>query len=88
MGAVDANGESIFKGRAATGFSNAEEIAVDKVKEIPFLLEDKITQLGGKYTKADQLWGAKVIVDGNLITGQNPASARGVGEAILTALKA
>ena len=46
VGAVDANGQSIFKGRAATGFSNTEEIAIDKVNEIPFLLEDKIVSPG------------------------------------------
>jgi len=87
VGATDANGKSIFAGKAVTGFSNAEETQVDKVKDIPFLLEDKITSLGGKYGKADEPWGVKVIVDGNLITGQNPASAGPIGEAILKALK-
>jgi putative intracellular protease/amidase len=79
---------------------------VDKVKEIPFLLEDRIVSLGGKYEKAAEPWGvslrtlgkktvsqlnmpqAHVVVSGNLITGQNPTSAKGVGEAILKALKA
>ncbi|KAF8974301.1 ThiJ/PfpI [Flammula alnicola] len=86
VGAVDASGKSIFAGRNATGFSNAEEIAVDKVKEIPFLLEDRIVQLGGKYDKAAELWGPKVVVDGRLITGQNPASAAPIGHAILKAI--
>jgi len=85
--AVDTNGKSIFLGKSFTGFSNKEEEAVQRVKEIPFLLEDRITKLGGKYEKADQLWGAKVVVDGRLITGQNPASGTGVGEAILKAIK-
>ena len=44
-------------------------------------------ELGGKYVKADQLWGAKVVVDGNLITGQNPASAGPIGKEILKALQ-
>jgi len=87
VGAVDANNKSIFLGRSFTGFSNAEEEAVDGVKEIPFLLEDKITELGGKYEKADALWNPKIVVDGRLITGQNPASASGVGEAILKAVQ-
>ncbi|KIP07699.1 hypothetical protein PHLGIDRAFT_105298, partial [Phlebiopsis gigantea 11061_1 CR5-6] len=86
VGAVDAQGVSIFKGRTATGFSNSEEVAVDKVKEIPFLLEDRIVELGGSYVKADD-WAPKVVVDGNLITGQNPASAGPVGKAILAALQ-
>jgi putative intracellular protease/amidase len=55
-------------------------------KAIPFLLEDKITALGGSYVKAEP-WQAKIVVDGNLITGQNPASATGIGEAILEALQ-
>jgi len=87
VGAVNASGNSIFAGKSATGFSNAEENIVDKVKEIPFLLEDKIKALGGKYEKASEPWKSHVVVDGNLITGQNPASAAGVGEAILKALK-
>lgn len=86
-GAVDAKGESIFKGREATGFSNAEEIAVDQVKAVPFLLEDKIKELGGKYVKASEPWAAKVVVDGNLITGQNPNSAGPIGKEILKALQ-
>jgi len=86
IGAVDANGKSIFLGKNFTGFSNKEEEAVDGVKQIPFLLEDKITELGGKYEKANELWQPKVVVDGRLITGQNPASATGIGEAILKAI--
>ncbi|EGO01961.1 hypothetical protein SERLA73DRAFT_120613 [Serpula lacrymans var. lacrymans S7.3] len=87
VGATDASGKSIFAGKAFTGFSNVEEEQVGKVKDIPFLLEDKITSLGGKYEKATAPWGAKVVVSGHLITGQNPASAQPIGEAILKALK-
>ncbi|EEB95123.1 hypothetical protein MPER_05957, partial [Moniliophthora perniciosa FA553] len=82
-----ADGKSIFAGRKVTGFSNAEEEQVGKVKDVPFLLEDKIKELGGQYEKAAELWAPKVLVDGNLYTGQNPNSARAIGEAILAALK-
>jgi len=85
VGGVDASGKSIFAGRKATGFTNAEEIAVDKVKDIPFLLEDRIIELGGIFEKADN-WAPKVVVDGRLITGQNPASAEPIGHAILKAI--
>lgn len=85
--AVDSNGKPIVAGRQVTGFSNNEEEQVGKVKDVPWLLEDKLIALGGKYSKAEQAWGPKVLVDGKLITGQNPASAAGVGEAILKALK-
>ncbi|KAG8682197.1 hypothetical protein FRC09_016953 [Ceratobasidium sp. 395] len=86
VGVNDDAGKSIFNGRNATGFSDAEEEKVGKVKDVPFLLETRIKELGGNYTKADEAWGPKVVVDGHLITGQNPASAKGVGEAILKAL--
>ncbi|GAB1519261.1 hypothetical protein RhiTH_002327 [Rhizoctonia solani] len=88
VGVTDASGKSIFDGRNATGFSDAEEEQVGKVKDVPFLLETRIKELGGKYTKAEQAWGPKVVVDGHVITGQNPASAAGVGKAILEALSA
>ncbi|KAF5388258.1 hypothetical protein D9615_000365 [Tricholomella constricta] len=58
VGAVDASGRSIFAGKAFTGFSNAEEEITGKGKEIPFLLEDKIQTLGGKFEKASEPWGA------------------------------
>jgi putative intracellular protease/amidase len=85
VGGFDASGKSIFAGRSATCFTNDEEVAVDKVKDIPFLVEDRIVQLGGKFQKTEP-WGEKVVVDGKLITGQNPASATGVGKAIIKAL--
>jgi len=85
VGGVDAAGKSIFLGRSATCFTNDEEIAVNKVKDIPFSVEDRIVQLGGKFQKTEK-WGERVVVDGKLITGQNPASATGVGKAILKAL--
>ncbi|KAF9556280.1 ThiJ/PfpI [Agrocybe pediades] len=84
---TDSNGKSVFAGRTATGFSNAEEDTMGEIrKKLPFLLENKIKELGGNYVKADAPWGEEVVVDGKLITGQNPASARGVGQAILKAL--
>jgi len=85
VGGVDAAGNSIFAGKSFTGFSNTEEEIVDKVKDIPFSLEDKITSLGGKFEKAEP-WQPKVVEDGILITGQNPASAAPIGQAILKAL--
>ncbi|KAI0663258.1 class I glutamine amidotransferase-like protein [Cubamyces menziesii] len=86
VGATDANGEPIFKNRSATSFSDLEEEQVGKVKDIPFLVESRIKELGGRYEKAKEPWQAHVVRDGNLITGQNPASAAGIGEAIDKAL--
>ncbi|KAF7332171.1 Glutathione-independent glyoxalase HSP31 [Mycena kentingensis (nom. inval.)] len=85
VGATDAEGRSIFAGKAVTGFSNEEEGIVKKVDDIPFSLENRIVELGGMYERAAN-WQPKVVVSGSLITGQNPASAAGVGQAILEAL--
>ncbi|KAF8195955.1 ThiJ/PfpI [Mycena galopus ATCC 62051] len=87
----DAQGKSIFAGKAATGFSNEEEIMMDKVKDVPFLLEDRIISLGGKYEKAAEAYGLNSSGPRrrrrNLYTGQNPASAGPIAEAILKAMK-
>ncbi|OCB90865.1 NIF-domain-containing protein [Sanghuangporus baumii] len=81
VGVKGNDGQSIFYGKEATGFSNEEEEKVGKVKDVPFLLETRIKELGGKYVCADP-WTAKVVVSGNLLTGQNPASAGPLGHAI------
>lgn len=81
--AVDSEGKSIFAGRKFTGFSNNEEQLMGTVEDVPFSLEDKIVALGGKFEKAEKPWGAHVVVDGKLMTGQNPASGKGLAEEIL-----
>jgi putative intracellular protease/amidase len=81
------NGKYLVEGKRVTGFSNAEEAAVDLTSAMPFLLESVLIENGGKFEKAD-LWQSKVVVDGRLITGQNPASAKGVGEALVKSLSA
>ncbi|KAE9410387.1 class I glutamine amidotransferase-like protein [Gymnopus androsaceus JB14] len=86
VGAQTTDGKSIFAGKKATGFSNVEEEKIEAVETIPFLLEDRIKYLGGEYIKTDP-WQPKVVVDGHLITGQNPASALPLGEALLKALQ-
>ncbi|KAF7331256.1 Glutathione-independent glyoxalase HSP31 [Mycena kentingensis (nom. inval.)] len=86
VGAKDATDRSIFAaGLNFTGFSNVEEENFGTMQEIPFLLEDKISALGGTYSKATA--GAPhVVVDGKLYTGQNPASAKPLAEAIVKGL--
>ncbi|KAI0388427.1 DJ-1/PfpI family protein [Xylariaceae sp. FL0594] len=78
----------LLQGKEATGFSNAEEDQVDMTRYMPTLLEEEIKRAGATYRKADEPWGEMVVVQdgGKLITGQNPASAKGVGEAILKAI--
>lgn len=82
------DGEYVVKGRAVTGFSNVEEDQAGFTPEMNFMLESRLKENGGRYELADAPWGEKVVVDGNIITGQNPASALGVGKAIVKALGA
>lgn len=80
------NGDAFVKGKNVTGFSNSEEDAVQLTDVVPFLVETELKNLGGNYTKTTD-WGVHVVVDGLLITGQNPASSEEVAEKIITQLK-
>lgn len=77
----------LVSGKKVTGFSNSEERAVGKDKYVPFLLEDKLKELGGKYECTGD-WQPFVVQDGRLITGQNPASSKELGEKVVKALEA
>ncbi|KAF2829280.1 class I glutamine amidotransferase-like protein [Ophiobolus disseminans] len=82
------DGSLLVAGKEVTAFTNAEEDQVGLSEVVPFLPEDALNKAsGGKFVKAAEPWGEKVVVSGRLITGQNPASATGVGEAIAKALK-
>ena len=83
--ARDLNGDPLVKGKQVTGFSNSEEAAVDLVDVVPYLLEDQLIAMGGKYQKVDD-WNSLAIVDGLVITGQNPGSSAAVAEALMKAL--
>lgn len=78
---------SILKGKQVTGFSDKEEEIVQYTSLMPFSLEERLRkESAGGYVKAEKEWGEKVVVDGQVITGQNPASGKGVGEALAKAL--
>ena len=81
----DSTGEAVVKGRSVTGFSNSEEEAVGLTDVVPFLLEDELKKQGGLYQKTDD-WNALAIVDGLLITGQNPASSEAVAQKLIASL--
>ncbi|MBC9904325.1 MULTISPECIES: type 1 glutamine amidotransferase domain-containing protein [Achromobacter] len=84
--AKTADGKPLVQGRQVTGFSNAEEAAVQLSDVVPFLVEDELKQLGGQYTSGPD-WQPHVVGDGLLVTGQNPASSVGVAQALLDRLK-
>ena len=83
-----ADGSFLVKDKEVTGFSNAEEDQAGLSNAMPFMLETDLGRNGGKFVKAEQPWGANITTAGKLISGQNPASAAGVGTAILAAIKA
>ena len=79
------NGEYLVSGKNVAAFTNAEEEATGGAKIVPFLLETALVEHGAKHHAAPN-WAENVVVDGRLITGQNPASAKGVGVALAKAL--
>jgi putative cofactor-binding repeat protein len=83
--ARDADGAPLVKGKTVTGFSNTEEAAVGLTDVVPFLVEDALKANGGRYSRAED-WASHAVVDGNLITGQNPASSEATAKALLEAL--
>jgi putative intracellular protease/amidase len=81
------DGTALVAGKELSAFTNQEEAAVGLTEVVPFLLVDKLTELGATHTQADN-FQTHVVVSGRLITGQNPASASGVAEAIVEVLSA
>ena len=79
------DGAPLVKGRAVTGFSNSEEEAAGLTAVVPFLVEDLLKDLGGRYTKVAD-WPPHVVIDDLLITGQNPASSEPAAQALLKLL--
>lgn len=77
-----AHGSPLVKGRHVTGFSNSEEAAVELTDIVPFLVEDELAGLGGRYEKGAD-WGQYVVTDGKLVTGQNPASSEEAARELL-----
>jgi putative intracellular protease/amidase len=78
-------GQPLVKGKRVTGFANSEEEAVHLTNVVPFLVEDELKRLGGKYEKVSD-WESFAITDGRLITGQNPASSTAAAKALLRLL--
>jgi putative intracellular protease/amidase len=80
------DGEYLVKSKRVTGFTNGEEEAVGLTAVVPFLLEDRLKERGGVYSKGAN-WAPYVQVDGKLVTGQNPASSRPAAEQLLQLLR-
>lgn len=76
---------TLVSGRRVTGFTNTAEEAVGLVGVVPFLVEDMLKANGGLYEKGAD-WASFVLVDGKLVTGQNPASSAEAARELLKLL--
>lgn len=85
LGASDENGRPLVEGRRVSAFSNVEEEAAGLTDQMPFLLEDRVRDLGGLYEVAPA-FTPFAIRDGLLITGQNPQSSEKVAELVVEAI--
>ena len=84
--AVSPDGQSIVKDLRVNSFTDAEEVAVGLEKVVPFMLETRLRELGGRFEGTGN-WQAFAIRDGQLITGQNPQSSHLVAQELLKALR-
>jgi putative intracellular protease/amidase len=80
-----AAGKPLVEGRNVTGFTNGEEAEVELTKVVPFLVEDELLRLGATFSKVKN-WGVYTITDGQLITGQNPASSGPTAKVLIETL--
>lgn len=80
------DGSYLVAGRRLAAFTDEEEAEVQATNVVPFLLASTLKKRGASHQGAPN-WSANVVVDGRLVTGQNPASAHGVGEALRDLVK-
>jgi putative intracellular protease/amidase len=81
------DGKLFVEGKTVTGFTNGEEDEVELSKIVPFLVEDEMLRLGATFSKVKN-WGVHTVVDGRLITGQNPASSGSAARLLIAAVNA
>ncbi len=86
VSAKRADGKSILFGKKVNAFTDAEETAAGLMAIVPFTLESRIRELGGVFEGVAN-WQPHAVRDGNLITGQNPASSEKVAALVLDALR-
>jgi putative intracellular protease/amidase len=79
------DGAPLVRGKKVAGFTNTEEAAIGLTEVVPYLVEDMLKQNGGIYSKADN-FQSHAVADGNLVTGQNPASSKKVANEVVRLL--
>jgi putative intracellular protease/amidase len=81
------DGSPLVEGKQVTGFTNTEEAAVELTDIVPFLVEDELKANGAVFKRGED-WAPYAIVDGLLVTGQNPASSSAAAKVLLQKLDA
>lgn len=76
------DGRPLVEGKRVTGFTNSEEAGVGLTDVVPFLVEDELKANSGKFERGED-WGAFIVTDGLLTTGQNPASSSAAATTLL-----
>lgn len=82
------NGEPLIRGKRVTGFSWPEEELANRADAVPYNLQEELRKLGADYSTGEKPFETHIVEDCRLITGQNPSSARAVGEAVVRQLAA
>lgn len=82
----DSNSKWPFAGYHLTSFSHQEELVTSMAGRLPFVLEFELTRLGALYESAPEIWQSHVVVDRNLVTGQNPYSSTAIAETFVKKL--
>lgn len=85
VSARDTEGRPIIQGKRFTCFTNAEERAAGAEKRVPFLLQSTLEQQGGIFC-GGETFASCAVTDGNIITGQNPASGAQTAQLVLNML--
>lgn len=84
--AVREDGSWLFAGREVTAFTNEEETQAGLADKAPWLLENRMREAGGVF-RSGSAWAPFVVVDGNLVTGQNPASSTEAAQEVTRLLR-
>ncbi|SDR53817.1 Putative intracellular protease/amidase [Paraburkholderia fungorum] len=79
------SGAPLVNGKNLTAFSDSEEVAAQLAEVVPYLVETELKKLGANYSRAPD-WNEYIVRDGQLLSGQNPASSRGVAKALIEVL--
>ncbi|MFF0428306.1 type 1 glutamine amidotransferase domain-containing protein [Streptomyces sp. NPDC004520] len=85
LAATDADGSNVFAGRKVTAFTNAEETQAGLADRAKWLLETRLVE-AGLDVQVGEPWAPHVVVDGNLVTGQNPSSSAPLAAELLKKL--